>query len=298
MSSENPSSSGRLFVFGLGFTGLRLAETLRAHGWSVAGTVRGTDRLDALRARGIDAHPFERGQPLANAAATLDGTTHLLISVPPDAAGDPVVDEHGPDIVRLGSLAWVGYLSTTGVYGDKAGGWVDETTEPHPTGPRQRQRLAAEQAWLDLQRAQGVPVHLFRLAGIYGPGRSAIDQVRAGTARRIDKPGQVFSRTHVDDIVQVLRASMARSNPGAVYNVCDDDPAPGHEVIAHACGLLGIAPPPLIPFDAATLSPMAASFYADSKRVSNDRIKRELGVTLLYPDYRSGLAAVLRHEGK
>ncbi|HKW54409.1 MAG TPA: SDR family NAD(P)-dependent oxidoreductase, partial [Stellaceae bacterium] len=160
-------------------------------------------------------------------------------------------------------------------------------------GERGRRRVAAEAQWLALERRHGLPVHVFRLAGIYGPGRNALDTVREGRARRIDKPGQVFSRIHVADIVATLRASMARPDPGAAYNVCDDDPAPPEAVIAHACALLGVAPPPLVPFDMAELTPMARSFYHDNKRVSNRRIKQELGVRLGYPSYRDGLRALL-----
>ena len=197
---------------------------------------------------------------------------------------------------RCEALAWLGYLSTTGVYGDRGGGWVDETSRLQPTGDRGRRRVAAEQGWLDLWNRRGVPVHIFRLAAIYGPGRSAFDALRAGTARRICKPGQVFSRIHVEDLANVLIASMERPRPGAVYNVCDDDPAPPAAVVGYAAELLGIEPPPLVPIEAAGLSPMARSFYDDNKRVANGLIKTELGVTLRYPDYRAGLAAILAEE--
>ncbi|HEY1259953.1 MAG TPA: SDR family NAD(P)-dependent oxidoreductase, partial [Stellaceae bacterium] len=166
-----------------------------------------------------------------------------------------------------------------------------------PSGERGRRRVAAEQGWLDLHRRQGVPVHIFRLAAIYGPGRSPFDALRAGTAKRIAKPGQVFSRIHVDDLATVLCASMTQPRPGAVYNVCDDDPAPPEAVVAEAARLLGIPPPPLVPLAAAGLSPMALSFYDDNKRVRNRLIKGELGITLRYPDYRVGLAAILAAEG-
>ncbi|MBV8651953.1 MAG: SDR family oxidoreductase, partial [Alphaproteobacteria bacterium] len=219
--------------------------------------------------------------------------THTLVSVPPDAAGDPVLDRHAADIAALPCLAWLGYLSTTGVYGDRGGGWVDEGSALRPSGERGRRRVAAETGWLELWRRHRLPVHLFRLAGIYGKGRSALDTVRRGEAKRIDKPGQVFSRIHVDDIATVLEASMARPDPGAAYNVCDDDPAPPQEVVAFACELLGVTPPPLIPFAGAEMSAMARSFYDDNKRVDNSRIKRELGVVLQFPDYRAGLRALL-----
>lgn len=289
------SAEKRLFCFGLGYTAQALAADLAGEGWRVAGTCRGADARAALTAKGIEVHLFDRDRPVADAAAVLDGTTHLLSSVPPDAAGDPVLDVHGADLAALaerGGLVWAGYLSTTGVYGDRGGRWVDEDAALRPTGPRGRRRVAAEAGWLDLWWDHGLPVHLFRLAGIYGPGRNALETVRAGAARIVDKPGQVFSRIHVADIVQVLRASMARPRPGAAYNVCDDDPAPPDAVIAHACGLLGVAPPDPVPFDEAALSPMARSFYADNKRVRNDRVKSELGVVLRYPDYRAGLAAL------
>jgi nucleoside-diphosphate-sugar epimerase len=283
--------SGRLFCFGLGYSALALARRLAASGWRAAGTCRTEERAAPLREAGFAAELFDRDRPLGT--AVLAGTTHLLVSVPPDAVGDPVLDRHGPEIAALPGLAWVGYLSTSGVYGDRGGGWVDETSALRPSGERGKRRVAAEAGWLDLWRRRGVPVQVFRLAAIYGPGRSAIDQLRAGTARRIDKPGQVFSRIHVDDLAGVLAASMARPRPGAVYNVCDDEPAPSEAVTAYAAGLLGMAPPPLVPFAEADLSPIARSFFDDNKRVSNRLIKTELGVTLAFPDYRAGLAATL-----
>lgn len=289
-------SAPRLFCFGLGYSAWVLAKRLMARGWSVAGTTQRKESADELKALGIEVYLFDRDHPLDDPAAALRGATQLLSSVPPDARGDPVIDRHGPDIAACKSLLWAGYLSTTGVYGDRGGGWVDEDSALTPTGPRGARRAAAECAWLGLYRDHGVPVHLFRLAGIYGPGRSALDSMRAGLAKRIDKPGQVFSRIHVDDIATVLEASIARPNPGRVYNLCDDNPAPPAEVIAHACALLGRDPPPLVPFEDAALSEMARSFYRDNKRVSNRRIKEELGVELAYPDYKAGLAALLDAE--
>ncbi|MGF1609931.1 MAG: SDR family oxidoreductase [Kiloniellales bacterium] len=290
MSEAVGTREGRLFCFGLGYSARTLADRLLARGWQVGGTTRSPDKAAALAAAGIAAFVFDRGRPLADPAAALAGTTHLLSSVPPDAEGDPVLDHHRADIAPLPGLRWVGYLSTTGVYGDRAGGWVDEDSPLAPSGERGRRRLAAEQAWLALP---GHPAHIFRLAGIYGPGRSALDSVRAGTAKRIDKPGQVFSRIHVEDIATVLEASIARPKPGRAYNLCDDAPAPPAEVTEYACRLLGREPPPLVPFEQAELSPMARSFYTDSKRVSNRRIKQELGITLAYPDYKAGLRALL-----
>jgi nucleoside-diphosphate-sugar epimerase len=294
MSGGDATVRPALFCFGLGYTAGFLARALAVEGWCIGGTSRDAAACARLAGEGFDMHLFSPNHPLAAPAVTLgDATTHLLSSVPPDAAGDPVLAAHGTDIAALRRLEWVGYLSTTGVYGDRGGGWVDENATLTPSGERGRRRVAAEAQWLDLQRRHGLPVHVFRLAGIYGPGRSALDTVREGWARRIDKPGQVFSRIHVADIVATLRASMARPSPGAAYNVCDDDPAPPEAVIAYACALLGVAPPPLVPFDAAELTPMARSFYDDNKRVSNRRLKEELGVRLGYPSYKDGLKALL-----
>ena len=283
----------RLFCFGYGFSASVLAGRLAAQGWELAGTTRSPDKLARLSGEGVEAFLFDRDRPLDDPEAALAGATHILISAPPDARGDPVLDQHAADILACDGLEWLGYLSTTGVYGDRGGGWVDEDSALEPTGPRGERRLAAERGWLALWRDHGLPVHLFRLAGIYGPGRNALETVRRGRAQRIDKPGQVFSRIHVEDIASVLEASIARPNPGRAYNLCDDDPAAPEAVIAHACGLLGVEPPPLLPFEAAELSEMARSFYRDNKRVSNARIKSELGVTLAFPDYKTGLKALL-----
>ncbi|MPY72795.1 MAG: SDR family NAD(P)-dependent oxidoreductase [Alphaproteobacteria bacterium] len=287
------AAAPRLFCFGLGYSALALAEALAARGWRIAGTCRSVEKQRALAARGVEAQIFDRDRPLAAAPTALAGTTHLLSSVPPDASGDPVIDLHGDDIGALKELAWAGYLSTTGVYGDHAGGWVDEDTPRTPVGERGRRRVAAEDAWLGLWRRFGTPVHLFRLAGIYGPGRNALETVKAGDARRVVKPGQVFSRIHRDDIVQALIASMDAPDPGAAYNLCDDEAAPPQDVIAYACALLGREPPPEIPFSAAELSPMARSFYDDNKRVRNRRMKQALGVSLTWPTYREGLKGLL-----
>ena len=288
MTAAPPNRTDRhLLCFGLGYSARVLAGRLGASGWRVTGTSRNPDQHDCLH--------FERDQPLLPAAFA--DVTHILISVPPDETGDPVLDLHGDDIARLPGLAWLGYLSTTGVYGDRVGGSVDESAELRPSGPRGRRRVAAEAGWQGLWRRRGVPSHIFRLAAIYGPGRSPFDALRAGTARRIDKPGQVFSRIHVEDLASVLVASITRPRPGAVYNVCDDEPAAPEAVVAHAASLLGLPAPPLVPFEAAGLSPMARSFYDDNKRVSNALIKKELGVTLRYPNYRAGLAAILAAGG-
>ena len=291
------SDTRTLFCFGLGYTAGVLSRRLMAQGWSVRGTARSEAACAELAAQGIAAWTFDRDRPLADPAAALGGVTHLLASVPPDETGDPVLDLHGSDIAALSPPPqWAGYLSTTGVYGDRGGGPVDEASTRRPSSVRGERRMAAENSWCGLWRDRGVPVHLFRLAGIYGPGRNALETVRRGQAHRIVKPGQVFSRIHVDDISATLEASMARPNPGAAYNVCDDEAAPPQDVIAFACELLGVDPPPEVPFETAELSDMARSFYADNKRVANDRIKRELGITLRYPNYRAGLRALLKSE--
>jgi nucleoside-diphosphate-sugar epimerase len=278
----------QLFCFGLGYSALALARLVAGRGFAVSGTVRSAEKAARLKADGIAAHIFDGTDPVPE--ALLDGVTHLLISVPPGERGDPVLAHHRTLLMkRAGQFAWAGYLSTTGVYGDRQGGLVDETSAPTPAGPRGRARVTAEAAWREI----GLPLHIFRLAGIYGPGRNPLIAVKAGTARRIDKPGQLFSRIHREDLAETLAASMARPDPGRVYNVCDDEPAHPADVIAYAAGLLGMAPPPLIPLETAGLSPMALSFYDESKRVSNARIKAELGITLRYPSYREGLAALL-----
>lgn len=278
-----------LFCFGLGYSAIALARSLKQQGWRVSGTCRSAEKQSRLNDLGIAATIFDRDSAIPDLFIRLRGVTHVLSSVPPDGQGDPVIDLHGAEIAAVaGRLNWIGYLSTTGVYGDRGGGWVDESSELKPSGVRGQRRVEAEQAWVSLPQ----PAHLFRLAGIYGPGRSALDTVREGHAKRIVKPGQVFSRIHVADIVQIIEASIARPNPGTAYNLCDDDPAPPSDVIAFACDLLGVPSPPEIDFERAVLSPMARSFYDDNKRVRNDRIKNELGVTLRYPSFRLGLAAL------
>lgn len=278
-----------LFCFGLGYTAQVLARRLLRQGWAVRGTTRDPARSEALRGCGIAPFLLDRDRPLADPGAALTGVTAVLTSIPPDATGDPVLALHGADLLAAPGLRWAGYLGTTAVYGDRQGGWVDEDDALAPDSPRAQRRADAERAWL----ASGLPAHLFRLAGIYGPGRSALDELRAGTARRIVKQGQVFSRIHVEDIASVLEASIARPRPGRIYNVCDDEPAPPQEVVAHAAALLGMSPPPEQPFATAPLSPMARSFYAANRRVANGRIKSELGVALAFPTYREGLAALL-----
>lgn len=285
-----------LFCFGYGYSCSWLGHALLTQGdWSVAGTTRDSEKKITMRESGIKPFLFDSEHAIPDPLYILSDITHLLISTPPSDAGDPAFLSHAQDIIRLPNLEWVGYLSTTGAYGDRDGGWVDENATPRPTTRRGSRRLKAEEQWLSLLE-HNVPVHIFRLAGIYGPGRSALDSIRSGVARRINKPGHAFSRIHVEDIVQVLVASMEKPSAGALYNVCDDEPAPSHEVIDYACDLLGIDSPPLIDFDSVDLAPITRSFYADNKRVKNDKIKSELNVSLKYPNYRIGLKGCVDYE--
>lgn len=279
-----------LLSLGHGYSAQALADLLLPQGWTVIGTTRDPDRADELRGTGVIPALWPDDVPDALVRAT-----HLLSSVAPKDGTDPVLDTFGPQIATAAPrLQWAGYLSTTGVYGDRGGDWVDETSDLRPTTERGRARVAAETRW---QAIAHLPLHIFRLAGIYGPGRGPFAKVRAGTARRIVKPGQVFSRIHVADIALTLAASIDRPAPGMIYNLCDDDPAPPQDVIAHAAHLLGLPLPPAVDFATADLSPMARSFYAENKKVRNTRIKEHLGIALIHPDYRSGLAALLRQEG-
>ena len=276
-----------LFTFGHGYSASALARLLSPLGWQLFGTTRNADKLDDIAAQGVTPILWPGSDP----RPALAQATHLLLSAAPDESGDPVIAEFGSDMAQLApNLEWVGYLSTTGVYGDHQGGWVDESTPLTPSTKRGHHRVLAERQWQET----GLPLHIFRLAGIYGPGRGPFAKVRRGTARRIVKPGQVFSRIHVDDIAQTVLASINRPDPGAIYNVCDDDPAPPQDVLSHAAALLGVSLPPEEDYATAEMTPMARSFYAESKRVRNDRIKRELGVSLLYPSYRDGLPALMQ----
>ncbi|MCG7623695.1 SDR family oxidoreductase [Epibacterium sp. Ofav1-8] len=274
-----------LLCFGFGYTARALARTLAGPGWRILGTTRDPSEAEPMAGVELLTWPGD--------TVPLEEVTHILLSISPSEQGDPVLNELGARLAALPSLEWVGYLSTTAVYGDHDGAWVDEHTPVTPSSQRGDWRAGAEAAW---QAVPNLPLHIFRLAGIYGPGRGPFAKLMAGRARRIVKPGQVFSRTHVDDIAQVLAASIARPNPGAIYNVCDDEPAPPQDVLGYAAELLGLPVPAEVPFDEAGMSPMARSFYGENKRVRNDLIKKELGVTLRYPDYRSGLKAVFAAE--
>lgn len=287
----------RLFCFGLGYCAERLARRLESRGFAIAGTTRdvAAKRGELSRSDGSDGndwelYEFDGSAPLADAEAALAGTTHLLHSIMPGEQGDPVLRWHSAEIDALHDLMWSGYLSTTGVYGDHDGDWVNESTPRHPSKARTKRRVEAEDAWLE----RGARV--FRLAGIYGPGRSALERVASGQTQRIIKPGKVFNRIHVDDIATVLEASIdqtqARAREGRAYNVSDGNPASSAEVLSYAAELLGVEPPPAVRFEDAEMSEMARSFWQDDVRVSNERIVEELGVELAYPNYRVGLAAL------
>ncbi|MET0313383.1 MAG: SDR family oxidoreductase [Hansschlegelia sp.] len=284
----------RLVVFGCGYSARRFLELHGDAFDTVDVTARTAETAARLSDDGRTAHVFDgalAGSALAEATLR---ATHVLVSAPPDGDGDPTLRGAGDALARAESLAWVGYLSTIGVYGDAGGGWVDETTPPSPENDRGRRRVAAEAAWLTFGVERGVPVQILRLAGIYGPGRSAVDNLRDGTAKRLVKPGQVFNRIHVDDIAAAVAAGIARPDVGPVVNVTDDEPAAPQDVVAYAASLLGVAPPPEVPFETAELSPMARSFYSSNKRVANRVLREALGVDLAYPTYREGIAALAR----
>ena len=277
----------RLLSFGHGYSARALAALLVPEGWHIVGTTRSSDKMADIAATGVEPFLWQGDDP----TALITEFPNMLVSAAPGPEGDPVLAGLHAVIAQVApSMRWVGYLSTTGVYGDHQGGWVDEQTPLTPTTKRGQARVRAEAAW---QAIPDLPLHIFRLAGIYGPGRGPFAKVRAGTARRIIKQGQVFSRIHVEDIALALALSLASPRPGEIYNLCDDDPAPPEDVIGHAAELLGLAPPPAIPFETAEMTEMARSFYAESKRVRNNHIKQALGWRPVYPGYHSGLAAML-----
>ncbi len=289
-ATQTPMTPPTLLAFGYGFSASALGDLLMSPGRQAEGwRVRGTSRTPSASSHpALELWQFSRQTPLPPAA--FEGVTHVLVSIAPGEEGDPVLATHRAELERLAAAgAWIGYLSTTGVYGDHGGGWVTETTPIAPATPRSHRRAAAEQAWLDLPGR----VQVFRLSGIYGPGRSQIDALRNGSAKRLVKPGQVFNRIHVADIATVLAAAMMRPCAERIFNLADDEPAPPQDVVAYAAELLGIPAPPEEPFNPERLSPMAQEFYSENKRVRNDRIKQALGVTLAYPTYREGLRACL-----
>ena len=298
MSGSTPSRQPpHILLLGYGYVAGHLAEQLRPRGWRITATGRDAETLERIRQAGGQAFPFDAAAPLP--AAAWQGITHVLSSIPPDDDGDPALRLLADDLAaRAERLQWLGYLSTVGVYGDHGGAWVDEETPCHPVSGRGQRRLAAEQAWLALHQRHGLPVHVFRLPGIYGPGRNPLIKAREGARKAlVVKERQVFSRIHVEDLASALAASMQKPHAGRIYNVVDDEPAPPHEVALFAHELLGLRPPPLKPFEEVEMSAMARSFYGESKRVSNARLKRELGWRPHYPTYREGLRALLREDG-
>ncbi|KQT43196.1 NAD(P)-dependent oxidoreductase [Aureimonas sp. Leaf454] len=280
----------RLFVFGCGYSASAFVERLPRE--SVAGvTTRSEAKASGFAAKGLTPYLFDGEGPGEGIAAALARATHLLVSIAPGAAGDPVLRQHRDAIARgCPALEWIGYLSTVGVYGDHGGAWVDEETPLAPVSARSRERVEAERLWTVVAEARGVPLAILRLSGIYGPGRNAIVNLAEGKARRLVKPDQVFNRIHVADIAGSL-ALLAEQRTGGVFNVTDDEPAPPQDVVEHAARLVGAAIPPAIDFDTAELSPMARSFYGENKRVSNARLKR-LGYSFEYPTYREALEAL------
>lgn len=282
----------RLFIFGTGFSSKAFVEEVRDQFDWIGGTTRSAEKADALRDIGVDPFLFDGDTQGAGIADALKQATHVLVSIAPNGAGDPVLNQYASEIAAA-KPHWIGYLSTVGVYGNHDGAWVDEATPLNPVSKRSVQRVAAEEAWLGFAAENDLPVQIFRLSGIYGPGRNAFENFRKGTARRLVKPGQVFNRIHVADIAGALKAAMEKPST-RVFNVTDDEPAPPQDVVAYAAELLGVEAPPEIPFETADLSPMARSFYGENKRVSNKRLKEELGFAFRYPDYRTALQALLK----
>ena len=286
----------KILCFGFSYCAAALVPYLKKPDWDVMATARDAARAKQLTDLGIEVLPIDTMPPNGTPIALdqIADVTHILVSPPPDETGmDPAYQllslalaQHRP--------SWIGYLSTTGVYGDHGGAWIDEDTPIGPLGERGLRRVKAEQNWRSLGEAYGHCVNFFRLAGIYGPSRNGLVTLQQGRSRRILKPGQVFSRIHVEDIAQILLAAIENPNPGRAYSVCDDEPSSPEKVVRFAAALMGVEPPPLVPFEEADLSPMAKSFYGENKRIRNDRIKTELGVDLKFPTYRDGLTSLWR----
>lgn len=281
--------AGTVFIFGLGYVGRPLGHRLAAAGWQVRGTTRTPSRLAAQAEAGWQIHEFADDRPLADPEAALDGVDALITTITAIGGSDPVLDAHGELIADF--KGWSGYVSATSVYPDTPDGFCYEDTPTGPATARGRARVEAEQRWLDL-----LGTEIFRAAGIYGPGRSPFDALRDGTSRIIEHRGQVFNRIHVEDICRVIEAAMAQPRRGRIINLADNKPAPQGDVVRHAAGLIGVEPPQPQSLKEANLSPMARSFYASRRKVASKVIGPELGLDLLYPDYESGLAAILKAE--
>ncbi len=299
MSKQNRNSieavsPSKLFCFGLGYTALNLANRLKYLGWEISGTTRNPEKYKSLKNQGIRCMLIP-DEPVDNIHQAVRESSCILISIPPQGKQDWVLEIFKEDIARSSNLQWLGYLSTTGVYGNHDGEWVDEETPPQPNSERSFVRAQVEKQWLELFHESGLPVHLFRLVGIYGPGRGMLARLLKGTMQRIDSPGQLFSHIHVDDIVQVLTTSIGQPNPGSVYNLCDDTPVSQREAVEYACQLLKMEPPPLVALEDSNLGPLGKSFYLDRKRVSNNKLKSELGVELIFPDYFKGLESLIKN---
>jgi hypothetical protein len=290
---QDSSDAGRLFCFGLGFSSLALTERLFPKGWHISGSCRSSDKQSLIPVK--NSYLFDGTGSSSEISESIHSATHLLITIPPQPSGDVVLGNFSDEISKAKHLQWIGYISSTGVYGDTQGEWVDETAALHGSTDLNRRRIEVESAWLKMAKDNGLPVMIFRCVGIYGQGRNLLVSVKSGRARRIDKPGLVFSRIHAEDLAQTLEASIKNPQPGEVYNVSDDCPCPPADAVEYACGLLGVTPPPLVPYEEADLSPTARGFYNTNKRISNKKIKEQLGVKLRYPDYRSGLDALLNN---
>ena len=287
----------RAFFFGLGFSSTCASMSMLRSGQyaDIGGTVRTPEKADLLKARGLDAHVFDGAAPGATLGPSLRRASHVIFSIAPGPDGDPALLHHRVDLDAADDLQWLCYYSTVGVYGDFGGDWIDETAPLVPRNDRSDRRVLAEQVWRDYAASRGVPLAILRLAGIYGPGRSTFDKLRDGTARRVVKPGQVFNRIHVEDIGRVT-ALAAEARLDGTFNLADDEPAPPQDLVTHAAAMMGIEPPPEIPYEQAEFTPMQKSFYADNKRVSNAAIKKALGIELLYPTYREGLASIAERK--
>lgn len=282
----------RFFIFGAGYSGQALAQEIAGEAEFVGGTTRDSANAERLEQAGLTTFAFTGGSdPSPALVEALIATTHLVAGIAPDAAGDPVLAALREAVVgAMPRLKWIGYFSTVGVYGDHGGAWVTETSTCQPVSERSKQRLEAEAAWTEIGRETGIPVAVLRLSGIYGPGRNALLNLAEGKAKRITKPGQVFNRIHVDDIAGAT-AHLARRREGGIFNITDDAPSPAPLVIEHAAKLMGVEPPPEIPFEEADLSPMGRSFYGECKRAANAKLKAT-GYRLRHPDYRAALDAM------